>query len=87
MLMIKIIFFARLRELLEIEQLDFELKANHQNTVKDILESLVEKYSVLAEYLEQDHQLMIAVNHLTADLNKEVQSGDELAFFPPVTGG
>ena len=31
--------------------------------------------------------LLVAVNMQYADLSKAVKDGDEVAFFPPVTGG
>jgi molybdopterin synthase sulfur carrier subunit len=30
---------------------------------------------------------LVAVNMEIADLSREVKEGDEIAFFPPVTGG
>lgn len=32
-------------------------------------------------------RLMVAINHEHASLDSHVSDGDELAFFPPVTGG
>ena len=31
--------------------------------------------------------LLVAINHEYADFNAPVAPGDEVAFFPPVTGG
>ena len=31
--------------------------------------------------------LLCAVNHEYADLDRPLEDGDEVAFFPPVTGG
>ena len=31
--------------------------------------------------------LLCAVNHEYADLDRALEDGDEVAFFPPVTGG
>jgi molybdopterin synthase sulfur carrier subunit len=31
--------------------------------------------------------MLVAVNMEIADLSREVKEGDEIAFFPPVTGG
>ena len=31
--------------------------------------------------------LLVAINHEYADLDAAVAAGDEVAFFPPVTGG
>jgi len=31
--------------------------------------------------------MLVAINKAYADLDRAVQDGDEVAFFPPVTGG
>ncbi len=36
---------------------------------------------------EMPDKVLIAINHEYADADALVHSGDELAFFPPVTGG
>ena len=85
--MIKIIFFARLRELMGIEQLDYELDSEEHTSVDNVLHALSTQYPSLNDYITHGHLVMIAVNQQTADLSKTLKSGDELAFFPPVTGG
>ena len=85
--MIKIIFFARLRELMGIEQLDYELDTEEPTSVNAVLVSLAAQHPALSDYIAQGHLVMIAVNQQTADFEKTLKSGDELAFFPPVTGG
>ena len=84
---IKIIFFARLRELMEIDDINYQLNSIDKVTVQMVIEQLMQKYSAFENYINQGNQLMIAVNQQTADVKKIVNSGDELAFFPPVTGG
>ncbi len=37
--------------------------------------------------MDRPPHLLVAVNHEYADFNHEVVDGDEVAFFPPVTGG
>jgi len=85
--MIKVVFFARLRELMAIEQLSFDLAKDESVTVENVLHTLAAQYPVLNDYISQGHLIMIAVNQQTADLEMILNSGDELAFFPPVTGG
>ena len=34
-----------------------------------------------------DPHIKVAINHQYADVTAEVGDGDEVAFFPPVTGG
>lgn len=37
--------------------------------------------------LASNRRWRVAVNHDVADLRTPVKAGDEIAFFPPVTGG
>ncbi|WP_448245657.1 molybdopterin converting factor subunit 1 [Thalassotalea agariperforans] len=83
--MIKVLFFARLREQLNCEQLDLEL-ANDSLTIADVKQQLVTLHPDWQSYL-QDNALLNAVNQQMADNNTSISSGDEVAFFPPVTGG
>lgn len=81
--MIKILFFAYLRERLDRDQFDYELTT--EKTVADILQGLTAKgepWNILAE---QD--VLIAVNQTLSSKSESIKDGDELAFFPPVTGG
>jgi len=77
-------FFARLREELDIEHL--ELPASPGLTTGDILSELAAKGGAWAQ-LQGDQPVMIAVNQSMAKPSTPVKAGDEVAFFPPVTGG
>ncbi len=37
--------------------------------------------------LALDPHVLVAINHAYADADARVADGDEVAFFPPVTGG
>ncbi len=77
-------FFARLREELNTDTLTLE--AEPGLTAGDILARLSAKGGPWAQ-LKGDQPVMIAINQAMAKLGSAVQAGDELAFFPPVTGG
>ena len=85
--MLKIVFFARLRELIAVDEISIELTEDEIFTVQKVLTILREKYSALNDYINQGNRLMIAVNQQITDPEKVLYSGDELALFPPVTGG
>ncbi|MFT5712851.1 MAG: molybdopterin synthase sulfur carrier subunit [Glaciecola sp.] len=81
--MINIRFFAMLRERLGVDKLDYEY--TDEKTVSDIKEKLIalgEPWTLLAE---QD--VLIALNQTLTSASATVNDGDEIAFFPPVTGG
>ncbi len=46
-----------------------------------------EVWKQATENMQQPDRLLVAVNQEYADFNKEVCDEDEVAFFPPVTGG
>ena len=83
--MIKIRFFAALRERLNCEQYLLQCDSNSQN-VAAVLEQLKGHDSLWQQELSRT-DLLCAVNQQLVPLSAAVRDGDELAFFPPVTGG
>lgn len=81
--MVKILFFAQLREVLNCDQIQLD---NDLSTVGEIREILCEKGEIWKNHLATKHTLC-AVNKTLCDDNHPVTQGDEIAFFPPVTGG
>lgn len=81
---INIRFFARLREELDTEHLS--IPAQPGLTTGDILTELASRGGPWTQ-LQGDQPVMIAVNQTMAKPTTPVNGGDEVAFFPPVTGG
>ncbi|HTN34986.1 MAG TPA: molybdopterin converting factor subunit 1 [Marinobacter sp.] len=81
---ITIRFFARFREELDTEQLT--LTARPGLTVGHLLEELASRGGAWAK-LQGDQPVMTAVNQAMAKPTTLIKGGDEVAFFPPVTGG
>lgn len=77
-------FFARLREELGTEQLT--LPAEKDQTAGDLLAELSSRGGPWAQ-LQGGQPVMIAINQAMAKPATPVKAGDEVAFFPPVTGG
>jgi molybdopterin synthase sulfur carrier subunit len=77
-------FFARLREELGTESLT--LPASEHQTVADLLTHLASRGGAWAQ-LTGGQPVMMAINQSMAKPSSPVQPGDEVAFFPPVTGG
>lgn len=83
--MIKIVFFAALREQLACEELTLSADENH-DTIAKIKQTLIENNPQWQDTFNNT-SLLSAVNHEMVDAQHKVKSGDEVAFFPPVTGG
>lgn len=82
--MIKVNFFAALRE--ELNCNETQLETNNPVTVEQARLLLIELNPSWSRSLS-NNSLLSAVNHeLVAD-DFIVNPNDELAFFPPVTGG
>jgi len=82
--MINILYFASFRDALG--KAEEQLKLEH-STVHDLIEDLANRGENWAMALRDNQNLQIAVNHDVAQRDTVLSSGDEVAFFPPVTGG
>jgi len=82
--MINVLYFASFREMLG--KADEQIKLE-QGTVNELLDSLATRGENWAMALRDNQNLQIAVNHDVAQRDTVIKAGDEVAFFPPVTGG
>ncbi|MCP5162273.1 MAG: molybdopterin converting factor subunit 1 [Hahellaceae bacterium] len=81
----KILFFASLRERLQCAEVTLSDTESLQ-TGRDILNRLIARGEPWQSAL-QSGQLLMAVNQEMVPLDTQVNADDEIAFFPPVTGG
>lgn len=77
-------FFARLRE--ELDTASLTVEAEPGLTAGRLLSDLAARGGNWSQ-LDGAQPVMIAVNQLMTKPDKILQPGDEVAFFPPVTGG
>lgn len=85
---VKILFFAKLRDQVGVDSWDCLLPSNearNELTAKTLLTYLPAPMSNLAHLA--DHDIRCAINQTMAKLTDVVHDGDEVAYFPPVTGG
>lgn len=84
--MLKVLFFASVREQLGCAALDLEWP-DHELDLAGLQENLCcEQGGQWRAVLEQDNMIR-AVNQAVVPDNCSLQDGDEVAFYPPVTGG
>lgn len=81
--MIKVLFFAQVRELVDCEMLQLEADFPTAESLRQHLASKGEKWALAL----QSGKLLVAINQTLMPLDTPIQAGDEIAFFPPVTGG
>jgi molybdopterin synthase sulfur carrier subunit len=84
-IMVVINYFASIRENLGVAQEQLTLAA--AMTVRELIAVLVNQHGALWQRHLQDSKTLVAVNQEVATLSTIVSDGDEVAFFPPVTGG
>jgi molybdopterin converting factor subunit 1 len=83
---VKIRYFAWLRERMGTAGEDLVLPDGVE-TVGALMDHLVASGPRHASALQNRRSLRCAVNEEFADFTAPVRPGDEVAFFPPVTGG
>jgi len=81
--MLTVRFFASIRERLDTSQLQLPL-ARDVDALIDVLSR--ERGAEWGEVLCAAN-VIVAINQRVADRHAVLHDGDELAFFPPVTGG
>lgn len=82
--MINIIFFASYRE--QSGHASLKLPVSGCSNVRDLVAVLRDRLASRGGFLD-DPKMLVAINQQMAGLDTLVADGDELAFFPPVTGG
>ena len=83
--MIDVQYFASVRERLGIDNEQVEPAA--AATVAELLDLLATRHGDKGQRVLKEARVLAAVNQVVAEPQTPVRSGDEVAFFPPVTGG
>ena len=84
--MIKVKYFARLGEALKFKEEDIKFDSNCA-TVADLLCLLKARGEPWASEFSTQNRVLMALNHEMCDASGLLKPGDEIGFFPPVTGG
>jgi sulfur-carrier protein len=83
---VTLLYFASLRESLGRSREELALPAGTA-TVSTLIDQLRSRDGPWADAFAPGRAWRVAVNQDMAQLTTQVRAGDEVAFFPPVTGG
>ena len=78
-------YFAWLKNITNIEEEIINDKSIVD--IKTLKRFLLKKYPKLKKYICEDNIVRIAINLEYTTNNKTIKSNDEIALFPPVSGG
>lgn len=81
----KILYFANIREIIGIVEEHIDIDEIY--TVKEIIKILKKKDDKYKEAFANIKNIKCSINFNYVKLDAKVKNTDELAFFPPVTGG
>jgi molybdopterin synthase sulfur carrier subunit len=84
---ITILYFARFREKLGCDRESLELPESAAFTVQSLLDLLVSRGGAWQDVLGCERGVLAAINQQMATRDSRLHDGDEVALFPPVTGG
>lgn len=84
--MIKVLYFARLKESLNYSTEEMNLPAD-VSTIAQLKQHLALRGEAWANLFNGKQSIRAAINHALVENDAVIKNGDEVAFFPPVTGG
>lgn len=83
---VKLFYFAKVRESVGVDQEEIDL-VNDIKTVSDLVNFLKNRGIQWRSIFEMSSSLRVAVNQELVETNHAINANDEVAFFPPITGG
>ena len=84
--MLKIVYFASLQDKIGRSEEILELPAGVENLAQ-LVDVLGDKHGDAWSAVINGSTILSAVNHEMCEPSQTIKDGDEIAFFPPVTGG
>lgn len=81
-MIIKVLFFGKLRELLELDSRILTILEDDYS-IQDLVNHLKTTYPIL-----NDHKFVVSLNkNYVFDYDEDIRNNDELALIPPISGG
>ena len=79
-------YFSWVKELAETSEEQIELPHNIKN-VEELIKFLIKKNKKYEKIFVRKNTIKIAINKVYTNPSSKITNNDEIAFFPPVTGG
>lgn len=84
--MLNIQYFASIRETLDRADEEMELPQGVAS-VQDLIDYLLGANPHFSKVFSEGNKVLVAVNQTVVERDHLLARGDEVAFFPPMTGG
>jgi len=84
---LKLLFFASLRERFGFSQKEIILSKQVGTTEEFLLDMSKQSGGEWVNLFENKNMYKLAINHELSSWKDPIHEGDELAIFPPITGG
>ena len=82
----KIVYFSWLKEILGISEENVKPPTNIKN-IKNLIKWLGTKSTKHRKVFLKSKNILCSSNHQIVNKNSKIKNNDEIAFFPPFTGG
>ena len=83
---VKLFYFAKVREAIGIDREELDLESDIK-TISDLIEVLKGRGSHWQDMFSMSTTFRMAVNQEMVEATHKISANDEVAFFPPITGG
>ncbi len=83
---INILYFASFREALNCEKEVIKLE-DGLNDISDLKQFLAKRQGAWSDIFNEQKKILVSINQTMAKNHSHISAEDEIAFFPPVTGG
>jgi len=83
---VSLLYFASFRERLKLENEMIEIDESIKN-IADLKQLLASRKNAWEDVFSADKNVLVSINQNMAKTHSPITHNDEIAFFPPVTGG
>ena len=83
---IKLFYFAKVREIVGIDQEEIDVESDIK-TLAELIAFLKLRGNQWQAIFDMSSSYRMAINQELAEATHKINANDEVAFFPPITGG